>query len=269
MRHSQCGDDHRIVPRVRDIFSCGSGTLLAVTIRARVLTRLQGQVNTGGYCCPGWWDAGAILMKRWPVTACGRELSGERPVMLSEITGGQYSHIRTDPSLRSGGDTATGTGAHIMMISCELWGSILPRLPHCDTGDLNNWSIGGTEHQQVAGVPNLMSSKIPWNCRDRDQIWAQELRRGISLSLSLINCFHRIAGAGTDIAELVAGARRGVGAPPPDCLALLTSYVTDVFWVEILSRADLVMQLLQPLSQSLTGQSKQEQEMINNKYFSF
>ena len=54
------------------------------------------------------------------VTACGRELSGERPVMLSEITGGQYSHIRTDPSLRSGGDTATGTGAHIMMISTEL-----------------------------------------------------------------------------------------------------------------------------------------------------
>ena len=89
----------------------------------------------------------------------------------------------------------------------------------------------------------------------------------LSLSLSLINCFHRIAGAGTDIAELVAGARRGVGAPPPDCLALLTSYVTDVFWVEILSRADLVMQLLQPLSQSLTEQSKQEQEMINNKYF--
>ena len=111
-----------------------------------------------------------------------------------------------------------------------------------------------------AKFPGIAGTEIRSGLRSSDEA---------SLSLSLINCFHRIAGAGADIAELVAGARRGVGAPPPDCLALLTSYVTDVFWVEILSRADLVMQLLQPLSQSLTGQSKQELEMINNKYFSF
>ena len=113
-----------------------------------------------------------------------------------------------------------------------------------------------------AKFPGIAGTEIRSGLRSSDEA-------SLSLSLSLINCFHRIAGAGTDIAELVAGARQGVGAPPPDCLALLTSYVTDVFWVEILSRADLVMQLLQPLSQSLTGQSKQEQEMINNKYFSF
>ena len=112
-----------------------------------------------------------------------------------------------------------------------------------------------------------MSRRVSWNCRDRDLISAQELRRGISL-LPLINCFHRIAGAGADIAELVAGARRGAGAPPPDCLALLTSYVTDVFWVEILSRADLVMQLLQqPRLQPSAAQSKQEQEMTNTFRF--
>ena len=51
MRHSQCGDDHRIVPRVRDIFSCDP--LLAATIIARVVTRLQGQVNTGATAVPG------------------------------------------------------------------------------------------------------------------------------------------------------------------------------------------------------------------------
>ena len=196
------------------------------------------------------------------VTACGRELSGERPVMLSEITGGQYSHIRTDPSLRSGGDTATGTGAHIMMISTELWGSILPRLTHWHTVTQEIWTIGASGAPSTnkllvsptscpAEFPGIAGTEIRSRLRSSDEA---------SLSLSLINCFHRIAGAGTDIAELVAGARRGVGAPPPDCLALLTSYVTDVFWVEILSRADLVMQLLQPLSQSLTGQSKQEQE---------
>ena len=69
--------------------------------------------------------------------------------------------------------------------------------------------------------------------------------------LSLINCFHRIAGA--DIAELVAATRPGGGGTSSPCLALLN--VTDVFWVEILSPADLVMQLLQPLSQSLTEES--------------
>ena len=131
-------------------------------------------------------------------------------------------------------------------------------------GDPNNSGIGSTERLD----PHLVSSRVSWNCRDRDLISAQELGRGIS-PLPLINCFHRIAGAGADIAELVAGARRGAGAPPPDCLALLTSYVTDVFWVEILSRADLVMQLLQqPLLQPpAAAQSKQEQEMINTFRF--
>ena len=57
--------------------------------------------------------------------------------MLSEITGGQYSHIRTDPSLRSGGDTATGTGAHIMMISCECEGAFcLDCLTHTVTQEI-------------------------------------------------------------------------------------------------------------------------------------
>ena len=122
----------------------------------------------------------------------------------------------------------------------QLADMMLTQTQRYNRADLSNSGIGSTERLD----PHLVSSRVSWNCRDRDPISAQELRRGISL-LSLINCFHRIAGAGADIAELVAGARRGTGAPPPDCLALLTSYVTDVFWVEILSRADLVRQLLQ------------------------
>ena len=35
------------------------------------------------------------------------------------------------------------------------------------------------------------------------------------VSLSLINCFHRIAGAGADIAELVAATRPGGGGASP------------------------------------------------------
>ena len=82
-----------IVRECGDIFSCGSDPLLAVTI-SLVTTRL---LRSPGY------DAGDINeeMARdgvWPGVIRVR-----RPVMLSEITGGQYSHIRTDPSLPSGG----------------------------------------------------------------------------------------------------------------------------------------------------------------------
>ena len=82
-----------IVRECGDIFSCGSDPLLAATI-SLVTTRL---LRSPGY------DAGDINeeMARdgvWPGVIRVR-----RPVMLSEITGGQYSHIRTDPSLPSGG----------------------------------------------------------------------------------------------------------------------------------------------------------------------
>ena len=81
------------------------------------------------------------------------------------------------------------------------------------------------------------------DCRDTDRISAQKLRRGIS-SDKLFPSYRR---AETGFAELVAVAWRGLGAPPLNCPAPLTSYVTDVFLVEILSQAALVMQLLQPL----------------------
>ena len=114
-----------------------------------------------------------------------------------------------------------------------------------------------------------IKTQCPW--AEFPGIAGTEIRSRLSSSdheasrLSLINCFHRIAGAGADIAELVAATRPGGGGTSSPCLALLN--VTDVFWVEILSPADLVMQLLQPLSQSLTEQSRQEQEMINTLSF--
>ena len=82
------------------------------------------------------------------------------------------------------------------------------------------------------------------DCRDTDRISAQKLRRGIS-SDKLFPSYRR----GRDrLCWVGSSGLTGVGAPPPlNCPAPLTSYVTDVFLVEILSQAALVMQLLQPL----------------------
>ena len=85
---------------------------------------------------------------------------GLRHVMLSEITRGQYSHIRNDQSLRSGGDTATG--------------------------------------QQVGPM-------LCWVSRIAGTQIASRLRSSDGAS-PLINYFHRIAGAETGFAELVAVA---------------------------------------------------------------
>ena len=222
-----------------------------------------GSGQHGGYCCPGWWDAGAILMKRWPWRRVAGSYPGSAPWCCQRSPG---VNIPTLELTRASAAGETRPPAQVL----TLWWSVLS----CEGAFCLDWHTDTLWHRRSEQLEHR-GHRAPTSCwcpqprvqqnslelpGQRSDLGSGAQTRHLSLSLSLINCFHRIAGAGTDIAELVAGARRGVGASPPDCLALLTSYVTDVFWVEILSRADLVMQLLQPLSQSLTGQSKQEQE---------